>query len=180
MVCQRCVRVIMDELNAIGVEIKEIQLGQVTVQYDSTKIGFDALKHVLRSNHFELLESKEEILAEKVKVVLRSALDDFGLHSRRLKLSELLARSLNVNYTHLSRTFSKEEGVTIERYFIRLKIEKAKELIVYKELSFKEIAYDLGYSSLQHLSGQFKQVTGMSMTMYSELAEPERNSLDKI
>ena len=103
-----------------------------------------------------------------------------NLETDDTSLSDYLAKNLAKSYANISRVFSKKEEITIEKYFIRLKIEKAKELVEYGNQSFSEIAYQLGYKNLQHLSRQFKQITGMSMSEYQKLQNPERTSLDKI
>jgi AraC-like DNA-binding protein len=117
---------------------------------------------------------------EKVKTTLIQWVDSGELESDETSLSDHLAKNLNKSYATISRVFSRKEEITIEKYFIRLKIEKAKELVEYGNLSFSEVAYQLGYKNLQHLSRQFKEITGMSMSEYQKLQDPERKSLDKI
>ncbi|MDX1476435.1 MAG: helix-turn-helix transcriptional regulator [Saprospiraceae bacterium] len=180
MVCGRCMHIIKRELDDHGIEVNEIELGRVMVSFDAGSTGYEEIAAILRRFDFELLTDRDQILVERIKTCLRTLLDQVQSGGPRDQLSQVLAKTLSMNYGQISRTFSKLEGITVERYFIRLKIERVKELIQYGELSFKEIAYDLGYASPQHLSGQFKQVTGMSMSKYQQLAGHDRLGRDKI
>ena len=180
MVCDRCVRVIREELSASGIEISAMTLGQLSVTFDDSLHSLEEISGLLSANGFELVREEEQILVERIKVCLRAELDRLVKSEQRTNLSEMLTASLGLGYGRISKTFSRIEGTTIERYFILLKVEKVKELIQYGELSLKEIAFRLGYSSLQHLSGQFRQMTGMSMSDYRSLGPPSRFGLDKI
>ncbi|MEX0721590.1 MAG: AraC family transcriptional regulator [Balneolaceae bacterium] len=180
MVCDRCEMVIETALTALGLEVTHVQLGRADVIRNDEKPTLNEIEKELKRFNFGLIKDAETETTEKVKVALIELLDSGKLEHEDISLSEYLAKKLAKNYASVSRVFSKKEELTIEKYFIRLKIEKAKELVEYNKLSFSEIAYKLGYKNLQHLSRQFQQQTGMSMSKYQKLQNPERKSLDKI
>ena len=167
MVCARCILVvqqIVQELNLSGVYV---ELGSISIENDldtKTKYKF---KQRLEAVGFEILTKAEDQVIEQVKNALIEAVEDrTQLHD--MTLQGIISERILKNYHQISRLFSSTEGKTIERYFIELKIEKAKELIKYEHLSVSEIAYDLGYSSPQHLARQFKQVTGITTSEFKK------------
>lgn len=181
MVCRRCLKVIKHELEEIHIEVLSLELGKLTVrsikkidkEIDAKVIG------VLHSNGFEIAKSEEEMLVEEVKITLIDLIKDLPMHIKE-KTSEHLASTLHRDYKILSKLFSKYENTTIEKYFIKLKVEKVKELIQLQQYSFSDIAYLLDYSSVNHLSRQFKNTTGMSMTDYKNAEGWERSFYDEI
>ena len=180
MICSRCVKVVRENLEDLGLEVNEITLGRVLVALpDSKHIDLQSIEQALAKDNFHLIYSDDEVISEKIKLEILNLLQDLPIVLNQ-NLSEFLSEKLNKNYYSLSKSFSKTEGITIERYFVLMRIEKAKELIGYGELNFTEIAYDLGYRNISHLSGQFKQVTGMSMSDYKKLEIKTRHPLDKI
>lgn len=181
MVCNRCLKVIKQELQDLGVTILSLELGRLLVEV-SGKTNNEIIKAVmtvLQNNDFEVVHSEEEMLVEKIKIILIEQLQELPLHIK-IKTSEMLASNLHRDYKTLSKLFSANQQTTIEKYFIKLKIEKVKELIQLKQLSFSDIGYALDYSSVNHLSRQFKEVVGMSMTDYKNTANWERNFFDEI
>lgn len=180
MVCDRCEMVIETALTALGLQVNEIQLGKAVVTRKDEKPTLNDIEKELERFNFGLIKSEEAILVEGVKTSLIKWVDSGDLETDETSLSDYLAKKLNKSYASVSRVFSKKEEITIEKYFIRLKIEKAKELVEYGTLSFSEIGYQLGYKNLQHLSRQFKEITGMSMSEYQKLQNPDRKPLDKI
>src|SRR5699024_3426485 len=159
-----------------GVADAEIQLGRVSFEKDSN-FNLASFANQLKENGFELIENPEYQLTENIKVCLI----DFLAHQETTStLSDYLKTQLHKDYTILSKTFKKIEGQTIEKYWIQLKIEKVKELIQMQRLSFSEIAYQLGYNSISHLSVQFKTITGMTMSNYQKAQQWNRSELDKI
>ena len=134
---------------------------------------------VLEKDDFEFASDRDEVLAEEIKLILVEMINKLPIVLNQ-KLSDFLAAKLHRDYWTLSKTFSKVEGITLEQYFIMLRVEKAKELIDYNEMNFSEIAYELGYSNINHLSAQFKRVTGMSMTQYKKLKNKPHKPFDKI
>ncbi|RMG84630.1 MAG: AraC family transcriptional regulator [Bacteroidetes bacterium] len=179
MVCSRCLKVVRRHFESLGMEVLELHMGSVKARYPKGTLNLEKLTAALAQDDFEIIRDREKVLTEQIKRVLLRLVNDLPVVLSQ-KLSDYLVGKLHRDYTSLSKTFSKTEGVTIERYFILLRIEKAKELIEYGELSFSQIAYELGYTGINHLSNQFKQVTGMSMSTYKSLKDKPRNPLDKI
>tara|TARA_R110002049_G_scaffold115331_3_gene267249 strand:+ start:1120 stop:1701 length:582 start_codon:yes stop_codon:yes gene_type:complete len=181
MVCNRCLKVIKQELQELGVTVLSVELGRLLVEAPNktnNEISSDVTA-VLHANDFEIVQSEEEMLVERIKIILIEALQELPLHIK-VKTSELLASTLHRDYKTLSKLFSANEKTTIEKYFIRLKIEKAKELIQMKQHSFSDVGHLLDYSSVNHLSRQFKEVVGMSMTDYKNTENWKRNFYDEI
>ncbi len=180
MVCNRCIKVVKEELQKIGYKVEEITLGEVTIQSD-LEIDFGLINKVLKENGFELIDSRHSRIIEKIKVTIIKTIEEMSEGKiTDIQFSELLQENVNLSYQYLSGLFSSSEGITIEKYIILQKIEKVKELIVYDELSLSEIAYRLGYSSVQHLSNQFKKVTGLTPSHFKKIKNIKRNPLDKV
>lgn len=180
MVCDRCEMVIETTLTALGLEVRHVELGRAEVGIPDNGPTLKEIDKELSRYNFKLIEDDDTILAEAVKTALINWIDSGKLESSNQSLSTYLSKELAKSYATISRVFSREEEVTVEKYFIKLKIEKAKEFVGYGKKSFSEIAYSLGYKNLQHLSRQFKEITGMSMTDYQKLKESSRTPLDKI
>ena len=181
MVCNRCIKVVKEEFENLGLQIKSIQLGEVEVINDQSKLDMKAIENVLVKNGFELLDDKNAKIIEKVKVSIINLVNKMSDgNAININFSEYLANKTGLNYHYLSTLFSSLEGTTIEKYFIHLKIEKVKELLVYGELTLSEISYKLGYSSVQHLSNQFKKVTGLTPSYFKSLKLKNRKPLDSI
>lgn len=179
MVCDRCISVVSDELEKLEAEIVDIKLGKVLVKYPEYKGFLQNIEKALIKHGFELIIDEETKVIEALKNVLVEIVNDLPL-KLTTNLSTILVQKCNKDYTYLSKLFSTKLGVTIEKYFIHLKIEKAKELIENSQLNFTQISYDLGYSSVNYLSSQFKQITGMKMGEYKDLSNWNRKGLDKI
>lgn len=175
MVCSRCVKVIKQELEELGVKVTFIDLGELIV--DDTNSNQDEIisqiEKVLLSNNFEIIHSSEDVLVEKIKHFLFNKMEVLPLNTT-VNLSQVLSDELNYNYKSLSKLFSSSEKITIEKYFIRLKIEKVKELIQLKQYTFSEIGYLLDYNNINHLSRQFKEIVGVSMTEYKNSENSKR------
>ncbi len=181
MVCNRCLKVIKQELQELGVTILSLELGRLLVEAPkkTNKEIVIAVTSVLHTNDFEIVQTEEEMLTERIKIILIEELQELPLHIK-VKTSELLASTLHRDYKTLSKLFSANEKTTIEKYFIKLKIEKAKELIQLKQHSFSDVGYLLDYSSINHLSRQFKEVVGISMSDYKNTEGWKRNFYDEI
>jgi len=177
MVCDRCKVVLHQELDKAGISVVSLELGELVVMDENT-VSKSALKEITERNGFEIIEQKSSVIVEKVKFLLIQKIEK--LESLDEKTSSFLTRKLNMDYSSIGKTFSANAGLTIEKYLIRLKLEKAKELLQMDAQSFSEIAYSLGYSSGSHLAKQFKNSTGMSMTEYKRLQKWNRKTLDKI
>ena len=175
MICSRCFKVIRQELESLGVEVLEFKLGKLKIKFPTNKITLLQIKTALEKDGFEIVRNTAERNTEIIKLVLLETVNELPI-DRQQKLSVYLSQHLKKDYWSLSKAFSKTEEVTIEQYFIRLRIQKAKELIEYNELNFSEIAYELGYNSISNLSRQFKQILGISMTEYKQLQEKSHPS----
>lgn len=182
MVCPRCIRVVKEELENIGIPVKRVELGEVEIGVDPTPHLKEKLRSILESNGFELLEDKKRKTVERIKVAVIDLLykNEYNNEAHRRTLSAYLSQKLGMDYNYLSTLFSSVENITIEKYVILQKIERVKELLKYEELTLSEIAYRLHYSSTQHLSNQFKQVTGLSPTQFKEMVDNQRKSIDKL
>ena len=181
MVCNRCIKVVREEFEKLGLVVKNIQLGEVEVLNDEAKLDMKRISEVLVTNGFELLDNKNSRIIEKTKVLLINLFSsvDSG-KDINISISEYLAEETGLNYHYLTTLFSSLEGITIEKYIIHLKIEKVKELLVYGELTLSEISFRLGYSSVQHLSNQFKKITGLTPSYFKSLKNKNRQALDSI
>ncbi|MGY5849625.1 helix-turn-helix domain-containing protein [Salegentibacter sp. F14] len=179
MVCNRCIKVVRNELLEAGIDLQEVELGRVVYQSKHPDMDHAKLLKVLSENGFELLESDEKILIEKVKLSLIRLLENLPLQKSGT-LSRYLSKETKIDYSRLSRIFSYTENITVEKYFIKLKIEIVKELIQSKQYNFTQISQLLGYTNVNYLSRQFKAETGMNLSQYKKLNNNFRNSLDQI
>lgn len=179
MVCNRCIMVVQNELNKLGLEFKNIKLGEVMLDQELTVEEKKKLEEALISLGLELIDDKKSRIIGKIK----NAIIELVHHQDseiKTNLSDVLSSRLHHDYNYLSNLFSEVEGTTIEKYFIAQKIEKVKELLVYDELSLSEIAYRLNYSSVAYLSNQFKKVIGLSPSHFKQIREDKRKPLDEI
>jgi len=180
MVCKRCIKVVKTELEKLGLHPCTVQLGEVTLSESNAAVNWPKVRSVLAEHGFVLLEDKKAWLVEKIKTTIIELIYQPGTTHTYYNFSRLIEEKLGLEYTYLSTLFSSQEGVTIEKYLIRHRIERAKELLTYNELTLSEIAWKLAYSSVAHLSGQFKKVTGMTPSAFKGLKEPARQPLDKV
>ncbi|MCH1437579.1 MAG: helix-turn-helix domain-containing protein [Flavobacteriales bacterium] len=180
MVCNRCIKVVQDEFAKLDLDIEEIELGKVNVSSQLSNDKIEEVRKVLDENGFELIDDKKSKLIDRIKTIIieRTHYSESGFES--LNTSEYISKELGHDYSYLSNLFSSVEGITIEKYIINQKIEKVKELLVYDELSLNEISYQLGYSSVQHLSNQFKKITGLTPSHFKKLKENKRKPLDEV
>jgi AraC family transcriptional regulator len=179
MVCGRCVKVVKEELQKLGVDYISVQLGEVELGSPLPKDKAEKLKSALLENGFELIDDSKNKLIENIKTLIIKSIYQSN-KPEEINYSDYLSKQTGKPYTFLSSLFSSVENTTIEKYIISQKIERAKELLVYGELTLSEIAYQLGYSSSQHLSNQFKKITGFTPTYFKELKEQKRKFIDKI
>jgi AraC-like DNA-binding protein len=179
MVCPRCIEAVRDILTRSGLVVESVSLGEASIAGKRT-INLKEIDKALRQKGFELLIEKEKQVVEQIKIKLIEHVNGLESDTAPLKLSTFLSEQLSTPYTQLSKLFSKQVGHTIEKHFILLKIERVKELVTYGELTLSEIAYRLQYSSVQHLSAQFKSVTGLTVSDYKNLGTRHRHPLDAI
>lgn len=179
MVCDRCVMVVQNELEKLGLDAKNIKLGEVILSKEITSLEKENLSKTLEPLGFEVIDDKKGRIIEKIKNIII----DLVHHQDsdvKINLSDVLSDKLHHDYNYLSNLFSEVEGTTIEKYFIAQKVEKVKELLVYDELSLSEIAFRLNYSSVAYLSNQFKKVTGLTPSHFKQIKEDKRKPLDKV
>ena len=179
MVCDRCIMVVQNELEKLGLDAKNIKLGEVILSKEITSLEKENLSKTLEPLGFEVIDDKKGRIIEKIKNIII----DLVHHQDsdvKTNLSDVLSDKLHHDYNNLSNLFSEVEGTTIEKYFIAQKVEKVKELLVYDELSLSEIANRLNYSSVAYLSNQFKKVTGLTPSHFKQIKEDKRKPLDKV
>lgn len=179
MVCPRCVKVVTDELKNLGLNVSKVKLGQATFA-SNKKIPMNLIIETLDKNGFELIESGEEMLVEKIKFLIIDLIQNNPQDLHEINFSNYLSEKTKKQYRLLSSTFSAKKNMTIEHYIILVKIEKAKELLEYGEMNLTEIANHLGYKTLQYLSSQFRTITGKSAAQYQKLKSKVREGMDKI
>jgi AraC-like DNA-binding protein len=154
-------------------------LGEVVLDETDKQIDREKVKEVFTKHGFELLYDKKSYIIEKIKSIVIELIHYQDTRENK-KLSFLIEERAEMDYAYLSSLFSATEGITIEKYIILQRVERAKELLVYDELTLSEIAWQLGYSSVQHLSHQFKKVTGLTPSHFKEIKEDKRKPLDEV
>ena len=181
MVCHRCVLSVQEILRSLDISFHKVVIGEIHLCEPIEESKRNILMTDLRKIGLELIDSRIGELIEKIKqLVMKKARNEVSEKERKIKLSNYLGTALHHEYTYLSRLFSDTEGRTIENFFIMHRIEKAKELLVYGQLSLSQIAFDLDYSSVAHLSAQFKKVTGLTPSHFKEIGLAKRKTLDQI
>lgn len=181
MVCNRCIRVVKEELEKLSIVIKKISLGEVETESIINKETLEIIREMLEQNGFELIEDKKVKIIEKVKnIIIETIYGNEEFLSVSKNFSKLLEKEIGLDYRYMSTLFSSLESITIEQYIIIQKIERAKEFLKYGELTLSEIAYKLGYSSVQHLSNQFKKITGFSASEFKNITQNMRRPIDKL
>jgi AraC family transcriptional regulator len=177
MVCNRCILVVQQELEKLDISFTHMDLGEVSLSTTPSSDKLKVLGERLHGLGFELLDDKKTALVEKLKTTIIRLIQNGSLNT---KLSIVLQEALDTDYHYLSTVFSTMEGLTIEKYVILQRIERVKELLQYDEMNLSEIADNLGYSSVQHLSQQFKKITGLTPTGYRQLKTNDRKPLDMV
>lgn len=179
MVSNRCKLAVRDELKKLGLHFILLELGEVEIMENLSPEKRDLLKEGLRSSGLELMEDKKAILIEKIKTIIIEMIH----HSEeniKINFSDYLSSQLHHNYTYLANMFSEVQGTTIEHFIIAHKVERIKELILYDEDTITEIAWKMGYSSVAHLSTQFKKVTGLSPSHFKQLKDKRRIAIEEL
>ena len=180
MVCPRCIMAVKGILDKLNISYIDVKLGEVILKESKTNIDLSLLQEELEAIGFELIQDQQVQYVEKIK----SLIIDLVRHSEENKnpynYSRFISDQIGKDYHYLSKLFSEKEGITIEKYLIFQRVEYVKELLIYDEYNLSEIADKLNYSSVSHLSNQFKQVTGFSPTEFKKLQNKERRTLDDI
>jgi AraC-like DNA-binding protein len=179
MVSLRCKMVVMSALDNLGLFYRKVELGEVEIKGGITTEQRELLKKELLKSGLMLMEDKDAILVEKIKGVVVEIIH-YSEESIKINFSDFISEKLNLHYSYLSNFFSETTGITIEQYIIANKIERVKELLLYNQLSLTEISYQLNYSSVAHLSTQFKKVTGLTPTFYKKLRHKKRYVLEDL
>jgi len=179
MVCERCRRVVTEELSSIGLRPLEVKIGEALVEHEGV-LPIDQIRFVLQRNGFDIVEDRNNALVELIKKNVIELIYSGSLTEMNLKMSEYLERLTNKDYRYISTVFSQTAGLTIEKYIIAQKIERVKELLIYDEKSLSDIAHELGYSSVAYLSNQFKSETKLSPTEFKKQTVQARKSIDSI
>lgn len=181
MVCGRCIRAVDQILHHLNISYHEIRLGEIHLCISMNKLTKEKLRGQLEMIGLEIIDNRQNQLIEKAKhLIISKAHNELPETERDCTLSLFLSRKLAIEYTYLSSLFSSVEGRTIENYFIEQRIEKVKELLVYDQLSLSEIAFLLAYSSVAHLSSQFKKTTGLTASHFKKIGNTRMKALDQV
>ncbi|MCV9385970.1 helix-turn-helix domain-containing protein [Reichenbachiella ulvae] len=179
MVSLRCKMMVKEELQKLGLHYVIVDLGMVEILEDITPQQRSELKANLMKSGLELLDNKRSILIEQIKNVIVEMIH-YSDELPKVNYSDYISEKLGYDYTYLANTFSEVKGITIQQFIIIHKIEKVKELLIYDELNLTEISYKLHYSSVAHLSNQFKKITGLTPTFYKQLKNKRKQNLEDL
>lgn len=179
MVSLRCKMVVKEELKKLGLHYVNVDLGTIEIMEDITDFQRDALRKNLKKYGLELLDDKRKIIIEKIKSVIIEMIH-YSDELPKVNYSDYISEKLGYDYTYLANTFSEVKGITIQQFIIMHKIERIKELLLYDELNLTEISYLLHYSSVSHLSNQFKKITGLTPSYYKKLKKKRLKNLEDL
>jgi len=170
---------VKEELQKLGLHFVVVDLGEVEIMEDLTTEQRQELNTALRTSGLELMDDKKAVLIEKINIVITQLIHHTD-ESMKINYSDFIAEKLGYDYTYLSNIFSEVRGITIQQFIIVNKIERVKEFLMYDELNLTEISYKLHYSSVAHLSNQFKKVTGLTPSQYKQLKDKRRSPIEEI
>lgn len=179
MVSLRCKMLVKEELKKFGLRYISVDLGTVEILEDITQEQREQIKANLLKSGLELLDNKKSILIEKIKNVIVEMVH-YSDELPKMNYSDFISQKLGLDYTYLANMFSEVKGITIQQFIIIHKIERVKELLLYDELTLTEISYQLHYSSVAHLSNQFKKITGLSPSYYKQLKQKRKDNLENL
>jgi AraC-like DNA-binding protein len=179
MVSARCKMAVKEELKKLGLHFILVDLGEVDIMENVSAEKLEELKQALLISGLELMDDKRAVLIEKIKTTIIEMVHHTN-EGLKVNFSHFLSEKLDHNYTYLANLFSEVQGSTIEQFIILHKVERIKELIIYDELNITEIAWKMNYSSVQHLSNQFKKVTGLSPSHFKQLKDKRRSPIEEI
>lgn len=180
LVTNCCMILLRERLEAAGITVNDIQPGRVSITYDPSRHGPGSISALLGGIGMEVLENREKVLVERIKQTVIELIHHMNNVDSIVRKSDYLVEKLGYSYQHLSKTFSAQEPVTLERYVILQKIERIKELIDNQEYTLSEIAYMMDYSSVQYLSNQFHKITGMTVSEYKLSDRSSKKPIDNI
>lgn len=179
MVSLRCKLVVKEALEKLGLHYVILELGSVEIMNDLTEVQREKLRKTLLLSGLELMDDKKAMLIEKIKNIIIEMVH-YTDELPKVNYSEYISEKLGLDYTHISKIFSEVKGITIEQYTIAHKIERVKELLLYNELNLTQISYIMNYSSVSHLSKQFKKVTGLTPSFFKQLKDKKRVTLENV
>ena len=179
MVSNRCKMIVKSELEKLKLHHTIVELGEVEIMESISEEQLKLLNTNLKKSGLELLEDKKSMLIEKIKIIIVE-LVHYSEEKLKINFSDYISQKLNYDYTYLANLFSENQGITIEHFYLNHKIERVKELIIYDDLNLTEIAYKLHYSSVAHLSNQFKKMTGLTPSHYKHLKNKRRKPLENV
>ncbi|MBP6662020.1 MAG: helix-turn-helix transcriptional regulator [Paludibacter sp.] len=179
MVSLRCKMVVKEELKKLGLHFIVVDLGEIEIMEDISDAQREELKNALLNSGLELMDDKRSVLIEKIKNVVVEMIH-YSDELPKINYSDYISEKLDYDYTYLSNLFSEINGITIQQFIITHKIERVKELLFYDELNLTEISYRMQYSSVAHLSNQFKKVTGLTPSQFKHLKFKHRNQIEEI
>ena len=179
MVSIRCKMLVKAELDKLGLHYKRVELGEAEIEENISQEKWNELNIALKKSGIELMDDKKSILIERIKNVIIE-LVHYSEDPLEINFSDYLSQKLHHDYTYLANLFSESQGTTIEHFLITHKIERVKELLVYDELNITEIAWKMGYSSVAHLSNQFKKITGLTPSFFKKIKDKKRSTLEDI
>ena len=179
MVCMRCKMAVESALGKLDIHFKTLELGEVETNENISQEQLKVLDGYLRQSGLELIENRKNAIVEKIKTAIIE-LVRYSDEEFKVNISDYLTKKLNYDYTYLANIFSEVQGITIEKFFINHKIERVKELLLYNELNLKEISFMTKYSSVAHLSNQFKKETGLAPSQFRHLQHKNRLSLEEV
>ncbi|MDZ4663564.1 MAG: AraC family transcriptional regulator [Bacteroidota bacterium] len=179
MVSIRCKMVVKEVLKNLGLHFVVVDLGEVDIMEDLSEKGLKELDTALKISGLELMDNKKAVLIEKIKNVIIDMVH-YSDEVPKVNYSDFISEKLQHDYTYLSNIFSEVKGITIQQFIIVHKIERIKELIIYDELTISEIAWKMNYSSVAHLSNQFKKITGLSPSHFKALKDKKRSPIEEI
>lgn len=179
MVSLRCKMLVKAELEKLGLGYKIVELGEVELTDDISSKTWNELNTALKRSGIELMQNQKSILIEKIKNIIVE-LVHYAEEPLKMNLSAYISQKLHHDYTYLANLFSETQGVTIEHFYIIHRVERIKELLIYDELSISEIAWKMNYSSVGHLSVQFKKITGLTPSFFKKIKDKKRRGLEDI
>jgi AraC-like DNA-binding protein len=179
MVSKRCKMVVKEELKKLGLHFIVVDLGEIEIMEDITDAQREELKVALLASGLELMDDMRAVLIEKIVTIIVEMVH-YSDELPKINYSDYISEKLNYDYTYLSNLFSQVKGITIQQFIINHKIELVKELLLYDEMNLTEISYRLQYSSVAHLSNQFKKVTGLTPSKYKDLKIKHRSTIEEI
>ncbi len=181
MVCDRCIRVVRQDLENIGIKVSKTELGYVELAEQVNTFQFQAIKHTLQNSGFELITDQRLAIVEQIKLLIINEVYQLNTDKNSSQnFSDFLVKKIGYEYSFISSLFSSVEKTTIEKYVIAQKIARTKELLFNGDLSLSEIAWKLNYSSVAHLSNQFKQLVGITPSEFKKVEHKKRHSIDQL